>query len=42
MDARRGKFDHKYDPANLTLVAYDYDEWYKEKSGNWIVKDDEE
>ena len=42
LDARRIKLDHKYDPTNLTLVVYDYDEFSKEKSGNSIVKGDED
>ena len=30
--------DPKFDPTNLTLDAYDYEEWYKEKSYNSTVK----
>ena len=30
----------KYDPTNSTLEAYDYREWYKEKSDDSTVKDD--
>ena len=28
----------KYDPTNLILDAYDYDEWYTEESGHSTVK----
>ena len=37
MDAKR---DHKYDPINLALDAYDYGECYKEESDDLTVKDD--
>ena len=32
-DAKRIKIDSKYNPANLTIDGYDYNEWYKVKSG---------
>ena len=37
-DAKRCKMDPKYDSINLTLDAYDYDEWYTEESDYSIVK----
>ena len=30
----------KYDPTNSALEAYDYSEWYKEKSDDSTVNDD--
>ena len=33
-------FSSKYEPANITLSAYDYEKWFKEESDNSIVKDD--
>ena len=37
-DAKRCKMNPKYDSFNLTLDAFDYDEWYTEESDYSIVK----
>ena len=40
-DAKRTKMDPKYEPINLILNAYDFEELYKEKLGDSTVKGDE-
>lgn len=42
LDAKRSKVDVRYDPTNLILDEYDYDELYKEESDNLTASDDEE
>ena len=41
LEAKKRKMDPKFDPTNLTLNEYDYDECYK-KSDYSTVKGDEE
>ena len=40
-DAERSKMNPKYDPTNLTLKDYNYDEWYTGESDYSKVKEDE-
>ena len=40
LDAKRSKMSVKYDPANLTLDEYDYDERYNENSSDGEELDD--
>ena len=39
-DAKR-KMNSKYNPTNLRLDAYDYEEWFKGESNNSTLKGDE-
>ena len=41
-DAKRSKMDSNYDPINLTLDTYDYQEWCKKKLDDSTVKGDDQ